>query len=488
MNSRVVLLGAAILALLSFAACGGGSINNTVNPTNFTISATVTGLTGTLVLQDNGGDNLTFTADGTSPFATQIAKGSTYAVTVLTQPSGETCSLGSNATGTGNANVTVAVTCVSSATNFTISAAVAGLTGTLVLQDNLADNLTITTNATVPFNTPIASGSPYSVTVLTQPTGQTCSLGSNASGTATANVTVNVTCVTNAVSFTISAAVTGLTGTLVLQDNLADNLTITTNTTVPFATQIPSGGAYSVTILTQPSGQTCTLGSNAIGTATGPVTVTVTCGANPTLTLSAAVTGLSGTLVVQDDAGKQLTFTTNTTQAFSNLYVSGATYSVSVLTQPTTQNCTVGSNGSGTITANTTVTVTCTSNPTISVTTTGLTGTLVVQDDKSDQLTFTGNTTQTFASAYLSGATYTVSILTQPTGQTCTLSSNATGTITANVTVTATCVSNFTLSVTTYGPRWNAGQCRTARATNCPSPLIQPKPSQKLTQAALHTP
>ena len=37
-----------------------------VNPT-FSISAAVSGLAGTLVLLDNGGDDLTFTANGTLP-------------------------------------------------------------------------------------------------------------------------------------------------------------------------------------------------------------------------------------------------------------------------------------------------------------------------------------------------------------------------------------------------------------------------------------
>ena len=61
-----------------------------------------------------------------------------------------------------------------------------------------------------------------------------------------------------------------------------------------------------------------------------------------------------------------------------------------------------------------------------------------MQDSKLDTLTFTTNTTQTFATTFASGSTYTVSVKTQPAGQTCTLSSNATGTITANITVTAT--------------------------------------------------
>ena len=83
-------------------------------------------------------------------------------------------------------------------------------------------------------------------------------------------------------------------------------------------------------------------------------------------------------------------------------------------------------------------------NHTISVKVTGLTGTLVMQDNKLDTLTFTTNSTQTFAKSYANGVTYTVRVKTQPSGQTCKLSSNATGTITANITVTATCTTNST--------------------------------------------
>ena len=64
----------------------------------------VSGLTGTLVLQDNGGDNLTITSNGSFTFLTKLAPGSTYSVTVLTQPSGETCSV-AGGSGTANANV-----------------------------------------------------------------------------------------------------------------------------------------------------------------------------------------------------------------------------------------------------------------------------------------------------------------------------------------------------------------------------------------------
>ncbi len=78
-----------------------------------TIGGTVSGLTGTgLVLRNNGGDNRAVTADGAFTFATAIGDGAPYSVTLLTQPSGQTCTV-QNGSGTANATVTnVAVSCV----------------------------------------------------------------------------------------------------------------------------------------------------------------------------------------------------------------------------------------------------------------------------------------------------------------------------------------------------------------------------------------
>ena len=446
-----------------------GNVSNVVvtctnTTTNYIISAAVTGLSGTLVLQDvvagTTDDDLTITSNGTFPFAIQVPSGDSYAVSVLTQPSGQTCTLGTNASGTATTNVTVAVTCTTGiATNYTISAAVSGLTGTgLMLQDNGGDNLSVTTNGTFPFATQIASGGPYAVTVLTQPSGQTCTLGTNASGTATADVTVAVTCTTVVVtSYTISAAVSGLTGTgLVLQDNGGDNLSITTNGTFPFATQVPSGGSYAVTVLTQPSGQTCSLGSNASGTATANVTVAVTC-SSTLYTISVDVSGLTGTgLVFQDNGGDNLSVTANGTFPFATQIASGGAYAVTVFTQPSGQSCSLGSNATGTATANVTVAVTCTALYTISAAVSGLSGTLVLQDlvaGVENSLTVTTNGTFPFTTQVPSGGTYAVTVLTQPSGQTCTLGSNASGTATSNVTVAVTCASTtlYTVSIAITG-------------------------------------
>jgi hypothetical protein len=321
---------------------------------NYTISVAVTGLTsGSLVVKDNKSIDLTFTTDDTQTFSNVYSSGSTYTVSVKTQPSGETCTLSSNASGTITSDITVTATCVP---NYKISVAVTGLTGTLVVTDSKSAALTFTTNNTQTFSNTYTSGSTYSVTVQTQPAGQTCTLGSNASGTITSNITVTATCVTNA-TYTISVAVTGLTGTLVVQDNTGAALTFTSNNTQTFSNTYTSGATYSVTVQTQPAGQTCTLSSNASGTITSNITVTATCAAT-TYSLSVSVSGLSGTVVMQDDQGQTLTFTSNNTQTFSNTYANGATYTVSVTSQPTDQSC-IPTYSTATINANTTIMATC---------------------------------------------------------------------------------------------------------------------------------
>ena len=53
----------------------------------------MSGLSGTVVLQDNGGDDLSVSANGAFTFATALAGGAAYGVTVKTNPAGQTCSV-----------------------------------------------------------------------------------------------------------------------------------------------------------------------------------------------------------------------------------------------------------------------------------------------------------------------------------------------------------------------------------------------------------
>lgn len=105
----------------SQTAHGGGLVDGFVTKitSSFTVGGTVSGLDSgkTVVLQDNGGDNLTITANGTFTFATALVNGTAYNVTVLTQPTGQTCAASSNTGTIAGANVTnVSVVCSTSTT------------------------------------------------------------------------------------------------------------------------------------------------------------------------------------------------------------------------------------------------------------------------------------------------------------------------------------------------------------------------------------
>lgn len=151
---------------------------------------------------------------------------------------------------------------------------VSGLTGTVGLRNNGQDDLALTANGSFTFPLQIATGDSYSVTISRQPVGQVCTIA-NGSGTATARVTnVAVTCRSNV---TVGGTISGLTGTIVLQNNGTNALATAANGPFTFTASIPNGAAYAVTIRTQPVGQVCTV-ANGSGTATANVTnVAVAC-------------------------------------------------------------------------------------------------------------------------------------------------------------------------------------------------------------------
>jgi len=442
------------------------SVTVTCTTNSFTIGGTVSGLAGTgLVLQDNGGNNLPVSANGSFTFTTAIASGAGYTVTVLTQPSGpvQTCMVTSGGGTVTNANVTsVQVACTTN--TYTIGGTVQGLAGTgLVLQDNGGNNLPVSANGGFTFTTAIASGAGYTVTVLTQPSNltQTCKV-TNGSGTVTnANITsVQVGCTTN--TYTIGGMVSGLAGTgLVLQDNGGNNLPVSANGGFTFTTAIASGAGYNVTVLTQPSGpvQTCMVTSGG-GTVTNAniSSVQIACMTNA-YSIGGMVSGLAGTgLVLQDNGGKNLPVSANGGFTFTTAIASGAGYSVTVLTQPSNlwQTCMVTS-GSGTVTnANITgVQVACTTNIyTIGGMVSGLAGTgLVLQDNGGNNLPVAANGGFTFTTAIASGGSYNVTVFSQPSSpeQNCLVTSGGGTATNANITgvqVACTTIPTFTIGGT----------------------------------------
>jgi hypothetical protein len=259
MKIRFGIASLLFVALGFLAGCGGSGHSSPPAPTTFTIGGSIAGFTGSgLVLQNNGGNNLAVNASATSfTFAAPVATGGVYSVTVLTQPAGANCTV-TNGDGQATADVTnVSVSC---SALYTIGGTIKGLTGPgLVLQDNGGDNLAVNANATTfTFPTPLSKGSAYSIAVLTQPAGENCVV-TNGSGTANAGVT-NATVVCTQL-YAIGGTINGLRGTgLVLQDNGGDNLTLAADSSsFTFPTPLAGGSAYSVTILTQPANENCSV-------------------------------------------------------------------------------------------------------------------------------------------------------------------------------------------------------------------------------------
>jgi hypothetical protein len=181
LSRSIALLGRVLVIVSGLSACGGGSSSGA----SYSIGGTLSGLGDgkSVVLQNNGGDDLSLSANGGFSFATALGGGNVYDVTVLTQPVDQTCTV-SNGTGTlFGLNVTdVAVSCVT--VSRSIGGSVSGLDSgkSVILQNNGGDDLTVSANGGFSFATALLSGSTYNVTVLAPPSEQSCTV-SNGSGT-----------------------------------------------------------------------------------------------------------------------------------------------------------------------------------------------------------------------------------------------------------------------------------------------------------------
>src|SRR3954466_2603358 len=126
--SRLRIVGVcAVLSVLG--ACGGGGGGGTGGggggggspppPATYTIGGSVSGLVGSVTLQNNGGDSLTLTANGNFSFATKVSAGASYAVTVAAQPDVPDCVVSSSSgNATGNVSSVSVVCALNPATRF----------------------------------------------------------------------------------------------------------------------------------------------------------------------------------------------------------------------------------------------------------------------------------------------------------------------------------------------------------------------------------
>lgn len=153
---------------IGLTGCGGGEIGGSV-------SGLGTGLSVTLL--NNGTDALTVNANGSFTFADSLDAGAAYAVTVKTQPVGQSCSL-ANATGSLNAEGdSVDDVRVSCAFLASLRGSVSGLQpGAAVTLGNGDARLALAGNGPFAFADLLGDGTAYRVEVVTQPLGGNCTV------------------------------------------------------------------------------------------------------------------------------------------------------------------------------------------------------------------------------------------------------------------------------------------------------------------------
>ena len=333
---------------------------------------------------------------------------------------------------------------------FTVGGTLSGLaTGkSVTLLDNGASPLKLTANGKFSFAKALAAGAAYDVTVSIQPAGQSCSVTGATGKVASANITsVLVKC---APAYTIGGAVTGLAAkeSVTLLDNKTNPLVVKANGAFTFSKALPAKSAYDVTVSVQPAGETCTVtGAKGTVAAANIKTVKVTCAAK-TYSVGGNLSGLNSgaTVTLLNNGANALAVKANGAFTFTKQLPGGASYDVTVGTQPAGQTCTV-TGGSGKVAAANvkSVLVTCKTStvPTYSVggSVTGLNSgaSVTLTLNQKDPTTVSSNTSFTFTTRLANSASYNVQVSTQPTGETCSVAGGVGTIASANVSVKVTC-------------------------------------------------
>lgn len=338
------------------------SVNGTAAPANtdlfvgiYGIGGTITGVSDRVTLKNNGTDSQDITADGDFTFSTKLATGAIYNVTA--DSTTQTCST-TNGSGTvGNSDITnIAITCGPNPPGtYIVGGTIFGLSGNIVLENNRTDSLPLRSNGRFTFPRFLSDGSAYRVTVATQPAGQICTVSNGTGIINGSNIKdVAVTCTfIPPDTYTIGGNISGLTtGTAILKNNGTDELPVYANGNFTFSTTQAAGTTYSVSVTTQPAGQSCAVKQGSGTVAAANVTsIEIQCAplAPVTYKLGGTISGLSGgTMVLTDNGSDALPVATNGSFTFLTDLDSGAAYDVAVATQPAGQICMV-TNGTGNI-------------------------------------------------------------------------------------------------------------------------------------------
>ena len=269
-------------AIINFSATNiaGVSFRNFSVEVLSSVGGNVSGLAAgeAVTLINNGSDNKTVSANGSFTFDTFLESGSSYSVTVGTNPPGKICSVTRGSGTVGVSNVTnVAVACAVPAPTVSSVSPTSGTTTGGTSITITGTNLTGATGITV-------GGAACTGVTITSATSATCSTPAGSAGTASILVTTGGG--TNAANtlFTYVATPT-VTAVSPTSGSTTGGTSITiTGTNLTGATGITVGGsACSAFSVTNSTTATCTTPAGSAGTAS--VLVTTAGGTNAANTL-----------------------------------------------------------------------------------------------------------------------------------------------------------------------------------------------------------
>lgn len=171
MNSLTSRCGAALLCASALAACGGSDSGS------LPVSGSILGLNRAgLILTSNGEELTVADSAGSFAFTKLLSPDTEFFVEVKKSPDGQKCTPSSNKNKINY--YTYSTTIISCTTDsYALGGSVSGLTGSgLTLANGSATAVILPGATSFVFNTLVPNGGPYTVTVLKQPDGQTCTV------------------------------------------------------------------------------------------------------------------------------------------------------------------------------------------------------------------------------------------------------------------------------------------------------------------------
>jgi hypothetical protein len=316
-------------------------------PQTHAIGGTVSGLAAQGLILGQGADQLAIESSGNSvlfTFPTPVTQGAAYAVSIVQQPRDQICSVSAGSGTVATADIAnVVVSCATETGQLSIAITGLGNNAGLKLKNGSTEYDVPAGSSSYTLPDPVPVGAQYNVTASSMPAGLSCTFA-DAVGvfpSSSVNSALNIGTVScTAQPFNISGTITGLgnvTG-LVLGSS-SEQLNIAANaTTFAFTQGVTFGSPWSVTVDTQPAGNTCAISNGAGVVPAHNITgVAITCSAN-TYTLGGNISGLGSATGLQIANNGNVVFNvpaSATSFELSNALPYGAAYALTVANQPT---------------------------------------------------------------------------------------------------------------------------------------------------------